>query len=294
MLDARIDGDKDSDTIGATDADYDDVAKLEALRGSVDFGAGKAVVNEDTAKDKGWKVGDTLTLAFPAGKKLAIEIGGIAKENVTIFGVNVPLDVVEKVGIQRQDNALNITLDEGADPGTVQKALEKVAEPVPLVEVNDKEGFAETIRGQVNQLLYMIYGLLALAIIIAIIGIVNTLGLSVLERTREIGLLRSIGMTRRQLRRTSGHSCSSSTVWWWCSWSASTCHPSRTRSCASGSVPRSAAARVSRSRSRRKASWIVSITVRSTRVGLIGVLRWGGRQAQRLRGHQARAACRRR
>lgn len=200
MLEVRIE--KENETIGAADAQYDDVAELEALRGSVDFAAGKAVVNEDKAKDEGWQVGDMLTLAFPAGKKVTIEIGGIAKENVTIFGINVPLEVVEKAGIQRQDNALSIVLEDGASSATVQKALEDVVESIPLVDVNDKEGFAETIRGQVNQLLYMIYGLLALAIIIAIIGIVNTLGLSVLERTREIGLLRSIGMTRGQLRRT--------------------------------------------------------------------------------------------
>jgi len=200
MLRAKIDG-KNTD-ISADDAQYDDVAQLKALHGSVDFGAGKAVVNEDRAKDEGWKVGDTLTLHFPGGKRLKVEIGGIAEQNVTIFGINVPMELVEKAGIQRQDNSLSIVLADGADSATVLKALDKVAKPIPLVEVNDKEGFAETIRGQVNQLLYMIYGLLALAIIIAIIGIVNTLGLSVLERTREIGLLRSIGMTRRQLRRT--------------------------------------------------------------------------------------------
>lgn len=200
MLETKIG--KDNETISAADADFDDVNELKAKSGSVDFGAGKAVVNEKKAEDEGWKVGDTLELAFPAGKKISIEIGGIAEESVLIFGLNVPLEVVQQAGIQRQDNALSITLDDGAEPGAVKKELDKVAKPIPLVDVNDKEGFAETIRGQVNQLLYMIYGLLALAIIIAIIGIVNTLGLSVLERTREIGLLRSIGMTRRQLRRT--------------------------------------------------------------------------------------------
>lgn len=200
LIEARIDD--DNENIGAVDASYDDVADLVALRGSVDFSAGKAVLNQDKAEEEGWEVGDTLELAFPAGKKVTVEVGGIAEENVTIFGINVPLELVEKAGIQRQDNALSIVLADGADAGTVQQALEAVVDPVPLVEVNDKEGFAESIRGQVNQLLYMIYGLLALAIIIAIIGIVNTLGLSVLERTREIGLLRSIGMTRRQLRGT--------------------------------------------------------------------------------------------
>lgn len=202
MLSTKIGDDKDAEMIGASDADFDDVAQLKTAEGSVDFGAGKAIVTQERANEEGWKVGDILEFSFPAGKKFALPIGGIITESVVAFEVNVPIEAVAKAGIQRQDNSLSITLDEGADPGTVKQALDEVTKPIPLVEVNDKEGFAETIHGQVNQLLYMIYGLLALAIIIAIIGIVNTLGLSVLERTREIGLLRSIGMTRRQLRRT--------------------------------------------------------------------------------------------
>lgn len=206
MLSTKIDAQEgattDTEMIGAADADFDDVAQLKAADGSVDFGAGKAIVTQERADEEGWKVGDTLVFSFPAGKKIPLQIGGIIAESVMAFEVNVPIEIVEKAGIQRQDNSLNITLASGADPGTVKTALDEVTKPIPLVEVNDKEGFAETIRGQVNQLLYMIYGLLALAIIIAVIGIVNTLGLSVLERTREIGLLRSIGMTRRQLRRT--------------------------------------------------------------------------------------------
>lgn len=202
MLNVKIDDEKDSELIGAADADFDDVAQLKAAAGSVDFGAGELIVTDKRAEEENWKVGDTVELSFPAGKKIPMQIGGILKESVMAFEVNVPLEVVKQAGIQRQDNSLNITLTEGADPATVQAALDKVTEPIPLVEVNDKEGFADTIRGQVNQLLYMIYGLLALAIIIAVIGIVNTLGLSVLERTREIGLLRAIGMNRRQLRRT--------------------------------------------------------------------------------------------
>jgi putative ABC transport system permease protein len=69
------------------------------------------------------------------------------------------------------------------------------------VVLQDQTGFKENQKKQVNQLLYFIYGLLALSIIIAVLGIVNTLALSVIERTHEIGLLRAVGMSRRQLRR---------------------------------------------------------------------------------------------
>jgi putative ABC transport system permease protein len=105
------------------------------------------------------------------------------------------------MGVQRQDSSLSIRLAPGADADTVHRALDKVVAPLPIVSVQDKDEFGDSIRGQVNQLLFMIYGLLALAVVIAVIGIVNTLGLSVLERTRELGLLRAIGLTRRQLRR---------------------------------------------------------------------------------------------
>ena len=78
--------------------------------------------------------------------------------------------------------------------------IEKVVEDLPTVTVKDPEGFAAEQKEQVNQFVFLIYGLLGLAVVIAILGVVNTLGLSVIERTREVGLLRAVGVTRRQLR----------------------------------------------------------------------------------------------
>src|SRR5207247_1515207 len=72
---------------------------------------------------------------------------------------------------------------------------------VPTVTVKDQAGFAAEQRDQFNQLLVLVYAMLVLALVIAVLGIVNTLALSVIERTHEVGLLRAIGLSRRQLRR---------------------------------------------------------------------------------------------
>ena len=71
---------------------------------------------------------------------------------------------------------------------------------LPTVTLKDQDAFAAEQRKPIDQLLYMIYALLGLAVVIAVLGIINTLALSVIERTREIGLLRAVGLSRRQLR----------------------------------------------------------------------------------------------
>jgi putative ABC transport system permease protein len=81
-------------------------------------------------------------------------------------------------------------------------AVRSAAEPYPTAEVEDVAGFKEAQAAQFSTLLNMIYGLLGLAILIALLGIMNTLALSIHERTRELGLLRAVGMTRGQVRST--------------------------------------------------------------------------------------------
>ena len=95
-----------------------------------------------------------------------------------------------------------LKLRDGADTGAVREQIDTlVDEQFPTVDTKDQEEFKDFISGQVNQLLGVVYALLALAVIVSLFGIVNTLALSIHERTRELGLIRAVGMSRRQVRR---------------------------------------------------------------------------------------------
>ena len=98
------------------------------------------------------------------------------------------------------DNLAFVVREPGADAAAVKAGITKVIADLPTVTLKDQAEFAAEQRGPIDQMLYMIYALLGLAVVIAVLGIINTLALSVIERTREIGLLRAVGLSRRQLR----------------------------------------------------------------------------------------------
>ena len=191
----------DTGTLMGIDKDFTSIFTLPMTAGTDRITGDEAIIDTDVAKQRHWHVGSTFTVTFPAGHALHLRVAGITDPVEVTGSISVPLDLLAQTGLERQDNQLNVMMQPGADSAAVLSDLKKVTDRAKIVEVFDKASFADQIRGQVNQLLYMIYGLLALAIVIAIIGIVNTLGLSVIERTREIGLLRAIGMSRTRLRR---------------------------------------------------------------------------------------------
>ena len=188
-------------TVTGNDESFGQIYQLDMVQGTQEISGDEVLLTKDTAVQHSVGVGDTLAVAFPGGKSIDLKVAGIFESSYATGSISVPMSVLEQAGLKRSDVTLSINVDEGADLAAVQTALDRVVKDIPIVSVQDKVEFTETTSGQINQLLAIIYALLALAVIIAVIGIVNTLGLSVLERTREIGLLRAVGLSRRRLRR---------------------------------------------------------------------------------------------
>ena len=187
---------------GLDPATFPTVSELGVTEGSVgDLGRSNTIaVFEDTATDNGWKVGDTIPVEFPATGTVDLEVAGLYSENGLIGNYAMSLDTFDANVAQRLDIFVLIKAQDGADLSAVRSNIESAMKPYPNVEVQDQAQFRDKYATFVNQILNLVTALLLFAVIIALFGVMNTLYLSIYERTRELGLLRAVGLTRRQTR----------------------------------------------------------------------------------------------
>ncbi len=193
--------------LAATEPSYVGDLRREVTSGDLAaaYAPGAMSVGSDYATAHGVKVGDTLTVAFTHGSTAKLKVAAITADtgnvdngalytNVTTARAHLPAERLPASGL------LLASAKDGQEEAAYA-ALKEALAPYPQYTVSDQADYKEDLQNQVGQLLNIVYGLLALAIVVAILGVVNTLALSVVERTREIGLMRAIGLSRRQLRR---------------------------------------------------------------------------------------------
>ncbi|MDQ6687800.1 MAG: ABC transporter permease [Actinomycetota bacterium] len=178
-----------------------DVVRVSFLQGSMAaLGPGTILVSDRAVSRNHYHLGQQVTWKFPSGP-MRLRIAGVYRRNPMFStGYVVGLDTLRKAGFRPEDNFLYLKLQPGADATRVQAVINRQTAKLPTVTVKNQQEFAAEQSKPIDQLVTMIYALLGLALVIAVLGVVNTLGLSVVERTREIGLLRAIGLSRRQLR----------------------------------------------------------------------------------------------
>ena len=193
----------DQTTVAFTDvANIGEVVNLRVADGSLrgfDPASG-LLVHTGAADDWGLEVGDEVEFGFVSGDRVAVTVSAVYDENAFWGDWILDQALYEQVATTAFDDIVTVKTTT-ADPQQARAALEEVMADYPQANLDDRQEFQESAESNLDTLLAMVNVFLLFALVVALVGIINTLTLSVFERTREIGLLRAVGMTRRQLRR---------------------------------------------------------------------------------------------
>ncbi|MGW2935999.1 ABC transporter permease [Streptomyces sp. NPDC001156] len=196
-----------NETVNAADPTYAQDLRTKTVAGNLAdaYRPDSMSVFEGFAKKHDIKIGSTVKADFKDGRTASLTVRAITSDDVVIDkgAMYASIATVAKY-VPADTMPLDVLVFATAKDGqetAAYKSLKSALHDYPQYTVRDQTDYKQALKDQIAQLLNMIYGLLALAIIVAILGVVNTLALSVVERTREIGLMRAIGLSRRQLRR---------------------------------------------------------------------------------------------
>ncbi|MEO6867520.1 MAG: FtsX-like permease family protein [Gaiellales bacterium] len=182
----------------------DELVRTKMVDGTMEPGNG-IVVDEDLATKLDLQVGSDAAFAFPTGTSERLKIVGIFEKTQAV-GSQAIISLEQfrtlQPAIAQSAATVNINIDKGAKSKRVVKDINKVlGDDSSYISVLDSDGIKDLFRTQLQPIVGMVFAMLSMSLVIGLFGIGNTLALNVFERTREIGLLRAVGGTRRQLRR---------------------------------------------------------------------------------------------
>jgi putative ABC transport system permease protein len=204
----RVKGISSNASITAIEPDsFEHVYRVEWQHGSnaslLGLGTTGTILTKSYAKSHHFKLGQTLSVLTPTNKHVLLTVRGIANDNARLLGnLTINLALVRTAFGQKEDALAFVSYAPGASNASVQPAVDKLlAASFPQARSRTAAQFKQDQANQINTLLALIYVLLALSVIVSLFGIVNTLILSIYERTRELGMLRAIGTSRRQIRQ---------------------------------------------------------------------------------------------
>jgi putative ABC transport system permease protein len=201
-LEARVD-DAVADVVAVDFTQIDAVLDVGVATGAFSRNAANpVVVSADAAAARRTTVGDSVTFEFANGGRIDTTIVGVFDDQ-TVIGEDFIVDttVLDAVGVPESPEWIAFSTTADASPTAVTALADDISGDYPYAAVETAAEFRDRMTGMVDKVLTMVNVMVGLAVIIALIGIANTLALSVFERTRELGLLRAVGMSRRQLRR---------------------------------------------------------------------------------------------
>jgi len=160
-----------------------------------------AVIEEQFAKAHHLHVGDSFKVTTPSGGRATLRAIGEYRDPQLLQGLMVDERTLHSISAAKDPFLVFVTTMPGTEVSAVRDRMKAALRPFPMAEVDDQQGLRDSISRQTDQIVYLLYALLAMSVLISLFGIANSLFLSIHERTREFGLLRAIGTTRRQIRR---------------------------------------------------------------------------------------------
>ncbi|MBU6534942.1 ABC transporter permease [Streptomyces sp. NPDC057245] len=192
--------DVDESLTGVSGSAFGKLADLPVQDGNAEIGGTRVVVDEPTAEAHGWKPGSEFTVTYDDDQQQKLTVAGVYQHNELFRGIMLDLPTLAPHVEDAADTQVMVKMTDGTSDAA-KDSLQKALGDSPAIKVQDKQDLSDEIAKMITMMLNILYGLLGMAVIVAVLGVVNTLAMSVFERAQEIGMLRAIGLDRKGIKR---------------------------------------------------------------------------------------------